>query len=161
MPEMSDLPTISILPASPEDAPTLTHIHGDAFKDSTLIDLMFGPPTEENLQGFTGQLAELIASDKTARLSKAVDNDTNKIVGWSWWNFYPDYDSRVKGSEAFAKDHDGPPESAISPEAYKEYFQGVEVRREKWVGGRPVVCEFLVSFLFFSFGEGGVGILVC
>ncbi|KAE8423899.1 acyl-CoA N-acyltransferase [Aspergillus pseudocaelatus] len=135
---MSNLPTISILPASPEDAPSLTRIHGDAFKDSALTDLMFGPPTEENLKGFTGQLAELIAGDKTTRFVKAVDNDTNNIVGWSWWDFHPDYESRVKGSEAFAKNHADPPESAISPEAYKEYFRGVEVRREKWVGERPV-----------------------
>ncbi|KAF7626590.1 GNAT family acetyltransferase [Aspergillus flavus] len=136
---MSNPPTIIILPASPEDAPTLTRIHGDAFQNSTLLDLMFGPPTEENLKGFTAQLAELIANDKTARFTKAVDNDTNKIVGWSWWNIFPDHKSRLEGSEAFAKDHTDPPESAISPEAYREYFRGVEERREKWVGGRAVV----------------------
>lgn len=143
IPKMSNPPTIIILPASPEDAPTLTRIHGDAFQNSTLLDLMFGPPTEENLKGFTAQLAELIANDKTARFTKAVDNDTNKIVGWSWWNIFPDHKSRLEGSEAFAKDHTDPPESAISPEAYREYFRGVEERREKWVGGRAVVCEFL------------------
>ncbi|GMG09096.1 unnamed protein product [Aspergillus oryzae] len=113
IPKMSNPPTIIILPASPEDAPTLTRIHGDAFQNSTLLDLMFGPPTEENLKGFTAQLAELIANDKTARFTKAVDNDTNKIVGWSWWNIFPDHKSRLEGSEAFAKDHTDPPESAI------------------------------------------------
>ncbi|GMG45284.1 unnamed protein product [Aspergillus oryzae var. brunneus] len=113
IPKMSNPPTITILPASPEDAPTLTRIHGDAFQNSTLLDLMFGPPTEENLKGFTAQLAELIANDKTARFTKAVDNDTNKIVGWSWWNIFPDHKSRLEGSEAFAKDHTDPPESAI------------------------------------------------
>ncbi|GMF76822.1 unnamed protein product [Aspergillus oryzae] len=121
---MSNPPTITILPASPEDAPTLTRIHGDAFQNSTLLDLMFGPPTDENLKGFTAQLAELIANDKTARFTKAVDNDTNKIVGWSWWNIFPDHKSRLEGSEAFAKDYTDPPESAISPEAYREYFRG-------------------------------------
>ncbi|OGM40922.1 GNAT family acetyltransferase [Aspergillus bombycis] len=135
---MSTLSAISILPASPEDAPTLARVHGDAFQDSPLNDLMFGPPTEENLKGFEGHLAELIASDKAARFAKAVDNDTNKIVGWTWWNFFPDRESRLQGSEAFAKEHDAAPESALSPEAYKEYFQGVAARQEKWIAGRPV-----------------------
>ncbi|KAB8258757.1 acyl-CoA N-acyltransferase [Aspergillus pseudonomiae] len=134
---MPTRPTISIFPASPEDAPSLTRVHGDAFRDCILNDLMFGPPTEENLKGFADELVGLITGDITARFVKAVDNDTNKIVGWSWWNLYPDRESRSGGSQALSEELGAPPESAISPEAHKEYFQGAAARQEKWIGGRP------------------------
>ncbi|KAE8396029.1 acyl-CoA N-acyltransferase [Aspergillus alliaceus] len=134
---MPSLSTISLLPALPEDAPILSRVHSDAFPNNTLFDLMFGLPTEENMKRFTSYLSELIASDKTGLFVKAVDNSTNQIVGWSWWNFYLDPESHLAGAKAFAKEHSSPPESAINPETFMEYFQAVISRREKWVGGKP------------------------
>jgi hypothetical protein len=108
------------------------------------MTLKFGVPTEENLKGFTSLLSHLIATSKTAKFVKAVDNSTNEIVGWSWWNFYPDLESYLEGAKAYVKDHGSPPGTSISPEAYREYFQAVISRREKWVGERHVGCKLLL-----------------
>ncbi|KAF7595678.1 hypothetical protein BBP40_005122 [Aspergillus hancockii] len=133
---MPDLSTISFVPPSPEDASALTRIHARAFPSYTLLDLMFGPQTEENLKGFQTLISQLIATSKTAKFVKAVDNATNEIVGWAWWIFYPDLESYIEGAKAYVKDHGSPPKTAISREAYLEYFQTVISKREKWIGAR-------------------------
>ncbi|BAE60866.1 unnamed protein product [Aspergillus oryzae RIB40] len=143
--------SVSLHPALPTDAPTLDEIHSKAFPNDLLLEVMYGP-REENTVGLAQDLEKAIRENPNARFTKAVDDESGRVVGWSWWIIYRDAEAHVKAEQEAVKKRATPPPRSICPRACLEYRQLVVEKRERWIGGRGVASEFLfLSFLLLAF----------
>ncbi|GAB1193361.1 hypothetical protein APSETT444_002575 [Aspergillus pseudonomiae] len=141
---MSQSKSISLHPALPTDATTLDEIHSKAFPNDILLEVMYGP-REENAVGLAQDLEKVICENPHARFLKAVDDESGRIVGWSWWVIYRDAEAHIKAEQEAVKRRATPPPRSICPQACLEYRQMVVQKREKWIGGKPVaILQVLV-----------------
>ncbi|KAE8398010.1 acyl-CoA N-acyltransferase [Aspergillus pseudonomiae] len=95
---MSQSKSISLHPALPTDATTLDEIHSKAFPNDILLEVMYGP-REENAVGLAQDLEKVICENPHARFQKAVDDESGRIVGWSWWVIYRDAEAHIKAEQ--------------------------------------------------------------
>ncbi|KOC08591.1 GNAT family acetyltransferase [Aspergillus flavus AF70] len=136
--------SVSLHPALPTDAPTLDEIHSKAFPNDLLLEVMYGP-REENTVGLAQDLEKAIQENPNARFTKAVDDESGRVVGWSWWIIYRDAEAHVKAEQEAVKKRATPPPRSICPRACLEYRQLVVEKRERWIGGRGVaILQILV-----------------
>ena len=101
---------------------------------------MYGPPGD--MKGLIEWLQESLIRDPTTHFVKAVDDTTNKIVGWSLWKMYHDGETHTEDARVTVEKQKTAPETAVSPEAYIDYHAAVHERREKWVGGKPAASKY-------------------
>ncbi|GIC86143.1 GNAT family N-acetyltransferase [Aspergillus udagawae] len=135
---------ISLHPALPTDALTLAKLHNAAFANDTLMEIMYGPLTMEDPL-FVGDLEQTIRDDPHAQLMKAVDDESNQIVGWSWWSIYQDAVAHAKAEHEAHERHTTPPPNSICPQAYFDYEDLKASARSKWLGERPAaILQVLV-----------------
>ncbi|KAE8380236.1 putative GNAT family acetyltransferase [Aspergillus bertholletiae] len=141
---MSITKSISLHPALPADAATLVDVHNDAFPDDNLMELMYGP-REESAVNFTEDIGQAIRESPDCRFLKAVDDESGRIVGWSWWSIYRDAETHIKAQQEALEKSTTPPASSLCPQAYVDYRSLVVQLREKWVGGKAVaILQVLV-----------------
>ncbi|KAA8651313.1 GNAT family N-acetyltransferase [Aspergillus tanneri] len=72
----------------------MVEVHNEAFANDVLIKLMYGPP-EEGTIPFAKDLEQMIRENANMRFVKAVDGDSGRIVGWTWWIIYPDGETHI------------------------------------------------------------------
>lgn len=126
---------VSLHPVSEEDIPSLARIHDDAFANDTLMHLMYGLPNDKcNLEN---DLRETLLTKPSARFTKAVDDSTGEIIGWSWWSLYLDGERHAADEAAAVERHQTTPKTAISPALFLDLHREVVARRRKWVTGKP------------------------
>ncbi|PLB44438.1 hypothetical protein P170DRAFT_468121 [Aspergillus steynii IBT 23096] len=136
------------VPPTPTAALTLVTLHNEAFAHDPFLELMYGPLSEE-VDSFAADIQAIMRDDPTARFTQAVvaaGSEKETVVGWSWWNVYPD---RTSYLAAKAKDEERarqPPKTALCPAAYVDWKVEVGRRRERWIERHGE-------------GEGGVAIL--
>ncbi|THC97916.1 hypothetical protein EYZ11_002614 [Aspergillus tanneri] len=122
----------------------MVEVHNEAFANDVLIKLMYGPP-EEGTIPFAKDLEQMIRENANMRFVKAVDGDSGRIVGWTWWIIYPDGETHSKGEQANLKRNATPPSTAISPQLYLDYHGIVAQKRKRWISGRgAVILQVLV-----------------
>jgi hypothetical protein len=147
------LPTnVSLHPAVPADALTLAKLHNAAFANEDLLETMYGPLTQED-PPFATDLEKMISDDPHSQVTKAIDDESGQIVGWSLWNIYRDAEAHAKADEEARKRAATPPATSLCPQVYLDY-QALKARmRAKWIGGRPAASEL---FSLFPVDVGGV-----
>lgn len=131
---MSPTQGISLHPALLTDTRTLAEIHNDAFANDVFMELMHGP-LADNLVPFAEGIEQLIRDNPNAHLLKAVDDESGRILGWTWWNIYRDAEAHLKARQEAREKMNTPPPTSISPEAYKDWRRVVVDTREKRVPG--------------------------
>lgn len=119
---------------SSKDIPALVDIHYEAFADDALMKLMYG--SHGDAASAVSDLREAL-EDPTARFTKAVDNETGDIVGWSWWNVYLDAETHLEAAKTTEEEQKEAPKTAISPETFLQYHAAVNDRRRRWITGKP------------------------
>ncbi|KAK9441541.1 DUF1766-domain-containing protein [Metarhizium brunneum] len=128
----------SLHPVSSKDIPTLVDIHYEAFADDALMKLMYG--SHGDAASTVSDLREAL-EDPTARFTKAVDNETGDIVGWSWWNVYLDAETHLEAAKATEEEQKEAPETAISPKTFLQYHAAVNDKRRRWITGKPGILQ--------------------
>ncbi|PKX90130.1 uncharacterized protein P174DRAFT_377732, partial [Aspergillus novofumigatus IBT 16806] len=124
--------------------PPLAQLHNAAFTNDDLIETMYGPLTQDD-PPFATDLQKIIADDPHARITKAVDTESGRIVGWSWWCIYPDAEAHATAAEEARKRGTIPPATSLCPRLYLDY-QDLKARmREKWIGIRAVAILQLLA----------------
>ncbi|RHZ59241.1 uncharacterized protein CDV56_101179 [Aspergillus thermomutatus] len=135
---------ISLRPALPTDALTLARLHNEAFANNDLMEIMYGPLTQDD-PPFAADLEQIIRDSPNAQILKAVDDESGRIVGWSWWSIYRDAEAHAKAEQEAVKWETTPPTTSICPQAYLDYHGLKSKMRAKWIGGRPVaILQVLV-----------------
>ncbi|GFF59828.1 puromycin N-acetyltransferase [Aspergillus udagawae] len=139
------LPTnISLHPAVPADALTLAKLHNAAFANEDLLETMYGPLTQED-PPFATDLEKMIRDDPHSQVTKAIDDESGQIVGWSLWNIYRDAEAHAKSDEEARKRAATPPATSLCPQLYLDYQALKASMRAKWIGGRPAaILQVLV-----------------
>ena len=141
---------MKLLPISEEDLPTLTRIHDDAFAHDPLMQLMYGlPDAKTNLED---DLRLILHTVPSARFTKAIDEATGDIIGWSWWSLYLDGQAREADSAAAEAHAQTVPSTARSPRLYLDFHREVNLRRREWATGPANGRSYLskTSSMMFS-----------
>ncbi|KAF9886466.1 hypothetical protein FE257_011372 [Aspergillus nanangensis] len=139
---MSQSHPLSFAPVSLEDIPTLAQIHHDAFATNILIHLMYGDDSDS---GLVSDLQNTLQTDQTARLTKAIDNKTGEIIGWSMWNSYLDKETLTAALKAAEDRLTSPPKNSICPDLYLDLKRAVIAKRKLWIMERSTsVLNILV-----------------
>lgn len=103
---------------------------------------MYGPLSEADPDPpFAKDLERIIREDPHARILKAVDEESGRIVGWSLWSIYTTPEAHAK-AEAEARERAAtPPATSLCPALYLDFHELKARIRERWIGGKPAASK--------------------
>ena len=114
-------------PALEADAARLAEIEREAFASNDLSPILFpGPFPPDAGEKRAQQLITQLREDPTTRWMKAIDTETNELVGFAKWNII-EKPLEPRGGLQFG------PGSNI--EACEEFFGGIRKKRSELMGG--------------------------
>jgi GNAT superfamily N-acetyltransferase len=160
---------ISLQPATLADAPTLSRIFGDAFATDRHTQLkMAGKGPEEMINGMQVAIESWLNKPDRCTVTKAVEEDTDAIMGWVCWGQYGYERKRTEGEEQpdqerkESQEQPPPPPSenaTMTPLEELETITNADMQRwmdEIMPDGSK--CRYIVSIVVHpSFQKRGVG----
>ncbi|GES62065.1 GNAT family acetyltransferase [Aspergillus terreus] len=139
---------ISLAPISLEDLPRLQQVHDEAFADNVLMNLMYGPPDPP---AFIGDIQKIFQTDSTARMTKAIDDATGEIVGWSWWSVHTDAATHMAAAKAAEERVNRVPKNSISPALWRDMRIAVNAMRKQWITEKPAAGKDVSAMTYIRF----------
>lgn len=127
---------LEIQPGLDEDASRFAEIEHVAYKDNPMEPVLFpGPFPEDVLIKRAEGLLKSKNEDPQIRWVKAIDTDTNEVLGWAQWQIIDGPKLVAPEKRTFGQ--------GCNVEACEEFFGAIHKTRHELMDGKHHACMFM------------------